>query len=387
MAFWSRKTPEPAPGAPPAGAPAPVGAPAPSGPLLCSFCGKSQREVKKLISGPPVYICDECVALCNTIVIDDDAARAKERPLVPTLSSLIAALEAQVVGQPVAVWALAAALFRHQQTMNLEQPRGPIRVLLVGPRGCGKSALLRALCGAAGIPAYHADASRMSETGYIGENVENLIGALISRTDDLEAARRGILALDGLHHLVRQTPYPHARDIAGREVQRDLVRLLDGLEINAVPSARRHPQAMTVPVVCDRMMVVAAGAFDTRATDEVALREELSAAGLVDETVARFDVIVPLRRLGAAELATIIGRMLAPVQALGEPLGSSIVPGDGVTWLAERAAGSTDGAFALLAPLSRLQERVLLEAPRPWILDRALAEQLLVVRGDGSSAG
>ena len=327
-----------------------------------------------------MYICDECVGLCNSIVIDDEAARAKARPAAPTLSALIAALEAQVVGQPVAVRALAAALFRHRQTMNLEQPRGPIRVQLVGPRGCGKSALVRALCGAAGIPAYHADASRMSETGYIGENVENLIGALISRTDDVEAARRGILVLDGLHHLVRQTPYPHARDIAGREVQRDLVRLLDGLEINAMPSARRHPQAMTVPVVCDRMMIVAAGAFHTRATDEVALREELCAAGLVDETVARFDVIVPLRSLGAEDLATILRRMLAPVQALVEPLGSSITPADGVAWLAERAAGSSDGAFALLAPLSRLQERVLLEPARRWTLDRALAEELMGVR-------
>ena len=384
MAFWNRKATEPAPAASPPAAPAAAPGPAaPPGSLLCSFCGKSQRDVKKLIAGPNVHICDECVGLCNSILVDAEAALAKVQPPAPTMASLIAGLEAQVVGQPVAVRAVAAALYRHHRMMNQEQAPGPIRLLLVGPRGCGKSTLLRALCAVAGIPAYHADASRMSETGYIGENVENLVGALISRTDDLEAARRGVLALDGLHHLVRETPYPHARDIAGREVQRDLVRLLDGLEVSAVPSARRHPQAMNVPVLCDRLFIVAAGAFDTRASDEVALREELCSAGLVDETVARFDVIVPMRRLEEEELGLILMRLLAPIQTLVEPLGSRIEVADGLSWLAARAAESRDGAFALLAPLSRLRERILLEPPRVWTLDEALARELLVVRGGG----
>lgn len=375
MAFWNRKATEAAPAAPAPAVPA-----APAGTLLCSFCGKSQREVKKLIAGSNVHICDECVGLCNNILVDEVAEAPKPPAPTPSLASLIAGLEAEVVGQPVAVRAVAAALYRHHLGRNQEKPPGPVRVLLVGPRGCGKSTLLRALCAVAGLPAYHADASRMSETGYIGENVENLVGALIARTEDLEDARRGILALDGLHHLVRQTPYPHARDIAGREVQRDLVRLLDGLEINAMPGARRHPQAMNVPVVCDRLFIVAAGAFDTRASDEYRLRQELCAAGLVDETVARFDVIVPMRRLEMEELSVILGRMLVPIQAMVEPLGSRIEAGEGMSLLAARAADTLDGAFALLAPLSRLRERILLEPPRVWTLDQALAEELLVVR-------
>jgi ATP-dependent Clp protease ATP-binding subunit ClpX len=334
--------------------------------------------VKKLVAGPDVWICDECIGLCNDILADEPAAPQKG---VPAVSELIAGLEAEIVGQPIACRTVAAALWRHLSGRRGPAPHGPARVLLVGPRGCGKTALARALCRVAGIPAYHADSSRMSETGYIGENVENLVGALLDRAADVEEARRGVLVLDGLHHLVRQTPFPLTRDVAGREVQRDLVRLLDGLELGAVRNAKRHPQATTEPVACDRLLFVALGTFDVEVADEDALRTQLAERGLVDELLARFDVIVPMRRLSARDLEAIAARQLASVRTFVETLGGTVEPADGLRLLAERAAATPDGAFALVPPLVRLRERAVLEGPRRWTLDAGLARELLSVRG------
>jgi len=371
--FWSRKDE-----ATPAKTTAPA-TPAPATGLTCSFCHKGQAEVKKLIAGEKAWICDECVVLCVDI-IDEDTRKELPAP-PPTVAPLLEAFAREVVGQQVACRTLAASLLRHRRNFSAEPSAGPVRVLLVGPRGCGKSTIGKVACrrDVAGVPAYHSDASRLSETGFIGENVENIVGALLGKAVDEGVARRGVLFVDGLHHLVRQVPARDTRDVSGREAQRDLVRLLDGLEIAAIRGPR-HPQAPNTPVPTDRMLILAAATFDVAATDEVALREELAAKGLVDEMVSRFDVIVPMRRLTPPELRVVLDRRLDAERALLDAVGATVALGDGADLLVERAAASPDGAWALLPPLSRLRERALLEAPRAWVVDRALAAELLATR-------
>lgn len=336
--------------------------------------------MKKLIAAPKVAICDECVRLSQDIL--DEEALAALPPPPESVNQLHGPLDRAVVGQPAATRAVAVALFRHLRGLSPKDKapasRSP-RLLLIGPRGNGKSTLARALCAAelSGLPAYHADASALSETGYVGENVENLFGALLGRAPNDEVGRRGLLVLDGLHHLVRQRPPEGTRDVSGREVQRDLVRLLDGLSLQPTRGGPRHPMNPQPLVPADRLFVIALATFEVEADDEQGLRARLRAAGLVDELLSRFDRIVLMPRLDTPSLRQVLQRALAELSAELAPLGVPIEAAGGEERLIAAALASPDGAFALQPPLARLAERALLEAPRRWALDDALAEGLL----------
>jgi hypothetical protein len=364
MPFWSRR-PEPAPPAP---APPPaVVAPPADGALACSFCGKSQREVKKLVAGPNVQICDECIGLCNDILVEDLKAST---PPPPSREALLAALADAVSGQPAAVSAVGAALLRHAALRERDEPGWRAqRVLLVGPRGCGKTALLAAACAAIpGLTTYHADAGRVTETGYVGEDVETVVGGLLARGDD---GIRGLLALDSLHHLVRRSVDGRTtRDVAGREAQRDLVRLLDGLELGPVRQGLSHPQSARDYVRAERVLVLAAATLDPVPGDDAALRRALVDQGLVDETLSRFDTIVRMTARPAVDLLPVVRAGFAALAAELVPLGATPALGaGGAEALAAHAAASPDGAFALLSVWARVRERAWLGGALP-VLDR-----------------
>jgi ATP-dependent Clp protease ATP-binding subunit ClpX len=373
MGWFSKSTPPP-PEIEPATPPRPYVPPAPA--YVCSFCGKAAAEVKKLIAGPSAYICDECVVQSMEIVEEAEAEEAARAPIeVPSPAALQAAFDAQVVGQAVAKRALIAALRRH--FLGSAQPgsgeRAP-RVLLVGPSGSGKTSFGRALCSLTTLPAYHADAGRLSESGYVGEDLENLISALLHQAkDDVDAARRGILFLDGLEKLKALRAFA-SRDISGEGVQRELIRLLDGMDL-AIPhwdSPRRHPMMNVKRFGCESMFIVAAVRVDAAAmpagVGERALRKAVIDGGLLPELLARFDRVVALPPLDVEGLDALLLHPRGPLTAarkVAEALGGALeYTREARRALASAAAESSEGAWMLGRIVNRqLEERLGSESP------------------------
>ena len=317
MPFWTRK--DDAPEAPPV--------------LNCSFCGKSQQEVKKLIAGPEVYICDECVVLCGDIVMGE--AVASEAPM-PTRAQIDQALAERIVGHARTRAQLAGLLHRHQQG------QGPgLRVLVSGPVGSGKSALARALVEATGLPAVCVSAARLTGTGYVGEDVESALDELIHAAGgDLDRARRGVLILDGVQHVVARVLGQDApRDITGAEVQRALLRVLEGARCRVPDRGNHHPHTQVRELDCRELLVILVATDPSQDAQQV--RVSLRKAGLGSELLSRVDVVLTVAGRSAEELAQ-LGR-----GALSAELVVSELP---EPWLQEQAglaAASGRGAWAL----------------------------------------
>ena len=359
--------------------------PPPPANLRCSFCDKSQREVKKLIAGPSAHICDECVVTCTDVLAGEAPPPKVE---VPSAGDLEAALDAHAVGQRAAKRAIVAALRGHlagsaQPDSDLRAPR----LLLVGPSGSGKTTLGRAIAGATTLPSYHADVSRLSEGGYVGEDLENLLTTLIEQADhDTARAQRGVLVLDGLEKLEARRPLGGSRDISGEGVQRELIRLLDGLGLRApIQYANRHPQAETKPFACRTLFLAATARLDPvppRATERD-LRAALAAIGILPEVLARFDRVVPLPLPDVGALLGIFDHPRGPLseaRRVVEALGGSLrVTPTALRTIAEAAAASAEGPWLLGQVVARQLEEIL-TAPittRAWEVDERRARALL----------